>query len=53
VDAKKKELIGNYKNEGQDWQPKKTPIAVKTHDFMDKQTGKVISDGVSSRFENS
>ena len=45
VDAKKKELIGNYKNEGQDWQPKKTPIEVKTHDFMDKQTGKVIPYG--------
>lgn len=52
VDAKKKELIGNYKNEGQDWQPKKTPIAVKTHDFMDKQTGKVIPYGVYDITEN-
>jgi hypothetical protein len=46
VDAKKKELIGNYKNKGQDWQPKRTPIKVKTHDFMDKRTGKVIPYGV-------
>ena len=52
VDAKKKELIGNYKNEGQDWQPKKTPIALKTHDFMDKQTGKVIPYGVYDITEN-
>ena len=52
VDAKKKELIGNYKNEGQDWQPKKTPIEVKTHDFMDKQTGKVIPYGVYDITEN-
>jgi hypothetical protein len=29
VDAKKKELIGNYKNNGQEWQPKKKPIDVK------------------------
>jgi hypothetical protein len=46
VDAKKKELIGNYKNQGQEWQPQKDPIQVKTHDFMDKQTGKVIPYGV-------
>ena len=52
VDAKKRELIGNYKNEGQDWQPKKTPIEVKTHDFMDQQTGKVIPYGVYDITEN-
>ena len=52
VDAKKKELIGNYKNEGQDWQLRKTPIEVKMHDFMDKQTGKVIPYGVYDITEN-
>jgi hypothetical protein len=52
VDAKKKELIGNYKNEGQEWQPKKTPIEVKTHDFIDKQSGKVIPYGVYDITEN-
>jgi hypothetical protein len=52
VDAKKKELIGNYKNAGQEWQPKKTPIQVKTHDFMDKQSGKVIPYGVYDITEN-
>jgi hypothetical protein len=52
VDAKKKELIGNYKHEGQEWQPKKTPIEVKTHDFTDKQTGKVIPYGVYDITEN-
>ncbi|MGL4620726.1 MAG: ISAzo13 family transposase [Chroococcidiopsis sp.] len=52
VDAKKKELIGNYKNDGQDWQPKKEPIEVKAHDFMDKQAGKVIPYGVYDITEN-
>jgi Rhodopirellula transposase DDE domain len=52
VDAKKKELIGNYKNEGQDWQLRETPIEVKMHDFMDKQTGKVIPYGVYDITEN-
>ena len=46
VDAKKKELIGNYKNQGQEWQPQKMPIEVNTHDFMDIQMGKVIPYGV-------
>lgn len=52
VDAKKKELIGHYQNKGQDWQPKQTPIEVNTHDFMDKQTGKVIPYGVYDLTEN-
>lgn len=52
VDAKKKELVGNYKNEGQDWQPKKIPIQVKTHDFMDKKLGKVIPYGVYDITQN-
>ena len=52
VDAKKKELIGNYKNGGQEWQPNKRPMKVKSHDFMDKQTGKVIPYGVYDITEN-
>jgi hypothetical protein len=52
VDAKKKELIGNYKNNGQEWQPKKKPVEVNTHDFMDKENGKVIPYGVYDITEN-
>jgi hypothetical protein len=33
VDTKKKELIGNYDNEGQQWRPAKQPIPVQGHDF--------------------
>lgn len=33
VDTKKKELIGNYANAGQQWRPAKQPHAVQGHDF--------------------
>ncbi|MCA1836977.1 MAG: ISAzo13 family transposase [Actinobacteria bacterium] len=46
VDTKKKELVGNYKNPGQEWQPKGQPEAVKSKDFPDKELGKVSPYGV-------
>ena len=36
VDAKKTELIGNYKNNGREWQPKGSQERVNAHDFGDK-----------------
>ena len=33
VDTKKKELIGNYQNAGQQWHPAKQPTSVRGHDF--------------------
>ena len=33
VDTKKKELLGNYQNGGQQWRPVKAPARVKVHDF--------------------
>ena len=33
VDTKKKELIGNFHNAGQQWRPVKQPGPVRTHDF--------------------
>ena len=33
VDTKKKELIGNYHNKGQQWRPKGEPFEVEGHDF--------------------
>lgn len=41
VDTKKKELIGDFKNGGQEWQPKGKPEAVRVHDFIDPDLGKV------------
>jgi hypothetical protein len=37
VDTKKKENVGNYKNSGQEYRPKKTPREVSGHDFCDKK----------------
>ena len=46
VDTKKKELIGEYKNKGQEWERKKEPIKVNVHDFPDPKQGKVIPYGI-------
>ena len=46
VDAKKKELVGAYKNNGCEWQPEGEPEQVKVHDFIDKQLGKANPYGV-------
>jgi transposase len=46
VDTKKKELVGNFKTPGREWQPKGSPEKVNVHDFADPQLGKVIPYGV-------
>lgn len=46
VDTKKKELIGNFKNAGQEWEPKGEPVEVNLHDFEDEELGKAIPYGV-------
>jgi DDE family transposase len=46
VDTKKKELLGDFRNGGREWQPKGCPEAVRVHDFMDPQKGKAIPYGV-------
>jgi len=46
VDTKKKELVGNYKNPGQEWQPEGEPEEVKVHDFPDRKLGKAVPYGV-------
>lgn len=46
VDAKKKELVGEFKNGGREYQPKGAPVPTNVHDFMDKELGKAIPYGV-------
>lgn len=46
VDTKKKELVGDFANNGQEWQPVGQPETVRTQDFPDKALGKVIPYGV-------
>jgi hypothetical protein len=45
VDTKKKELVGNFKNGGREWQPKGVPDLVDVHDFPSDATGKAIPYG--------
>jgi transposase len=52
VDAKKKELVGLYKNQGREWQERKHPIEVNVHDFPDEELGKVLPYGVYDVFMN-
>jgi hypothetical protein len=52
VDTKKKENIGNYKNNGHEWLPKGTPTEVNMHDFPNKDLGKAVPFGVFDPREN-
>jgi hypothetical protein len=45
VDAKKKELVGPFRNSGREWRPKGTPVEVQVHDFPTKADGKVTPYG--------
>jgi Rhodopirellula transposase DDE domain len=42
----KKELVGDFKNGGQEWQPEGEPEEVRCKDFKDKELGKVAPYGV-------
>jgi hypothetical protein len=46
VDTKKKELVGDFHNGGQEWERQGEPVAVRTHDFPDPVLGKAIPYGV-------
>lgn len=46
VDTKKKELVGEFKNAGQEWHPKGEPVEVDTHDFPSASLGKAVPYGI-------
>ena len=52
VDAKKKENIGNFKNNGKTYQPNKSPIEVLDHDFPIKELGKATPFGIYNIYKN-
>jgi Rhodopirellula transposase DDE domain len=52
VDTKKKELVGDFKNAGKEWQPRGEPEPVRVHDFIDEDLGKVIPYGVYDTARN-
>jgi hypothetical protein len=53
IDTKKKENIGRYKNNGQEWSKKGKPVEVNMHDFPDKELGKAVPYGVYDLIEGS
>ncbi|MGH7964400.1 MAG: ISAzo13 family transposase [Candidatus Binatia bacterium] len=52
IDTKKKELVGDFKNPGQEWRPEDEPQEVRVHDFKDKELGKAIPHGVYDMTNN-
>ena len=46
VDTKKKELVGDFKNGGQEWRPKGNPDKVRVHDFVIPRLGRAAPYGV-------
>lgn len=53
VDTKKKELIGDYKNPGKEWEVKGAPKEVNGHDFPDPKVPKAVPYGVYDIGNNS
>jgi biotin operon repressor len=52
VDCKKKELIGNFKNGGQEWEKSGSPQEVNVYDFIDKKLGKAAPYGAYDIAQN-
>jgi hypothetical protein len=52
VDTKKKELLGNYDNGGQQWLPAKRPVQVNGHDFPSPDVPRAYPYGIYDRARN-
>jgi hypothetical protein len=52
VDAKKRELVGNFSNEGVEWHLSKEPESVNAYDFLSEAEGVAIPYGVYDMKEN-
>jgi len=52
VDTKKKELVGQFRQSGREWQPQGQPEEVQVHDFPAEALGKVIPYGVYDEATN-
>jgi len=52
VDCKKKELIGEFKNMGREWEVKGESPQVNVYDFIDKEKGKAAPYGVYDIAQN-
>ena len=52
VDAKKKDLIGDFKNGGKQWRPQGTPELVNVYDFLSLGDGRATPYGAFDLFRN-
>ncbi len=52
IDAKKKENIGNFKNNGQEWKPKNKPDEVNVYDFPSQADGRATPYGIYDIAQN-
>ena len=46
VDTKKKELVGDFRNNGREYRPQGNPEEVRVHDFLIKELGRAVPYGV-------
>jgi hypothetical protein len=53
VDTKKKELVGNFRNNGKELRPKGNPEEVQVHDFVDPEIGRATPYGIYDLGRNS
>jgi transposase len=53
VDTKKKELVGDFKNNGKELRPKGNPEPVRVHDFVDPEMGRATPYGIYDLGRNS
>ena len=44
--SRKKELVGDFKNQGREWRPQGNPEEVRVHDFVINELGRTIPYGV-------
>jgi Rhodopirellula transposase DDE domain len=53
IDTKKKELVGDFKNGGREWQPKGQPEPVRVYDFLIRELGRATPSGIYDIAANS
>lgn len=46
VDTKKKELVGPFKNNGREGEPRGEPVRADAHDFPDRELGRAVPCGI-------
>src|SRR6266478_5323992 len=53
VDTKKKELVGDFRNNGREYHPQGRPEEVRVHDFLLKELGRAVPYGIYDLAANS